>query len=29
VRKVRGGKPGLAVVAREKVVMVRPKLPES
>ena len=29
VRKVRGGKPGLAAVAREKVVMVRPKLPES
>jgi len=29
VRKVRGGKPGLAIVAREKVVMVRPKLPES
>jgi predicted ribosome quality control (RQC) complex YloA/Tae2 family protein len=29
VRKVRGGKPGLAAVAREKVVLVRPKLPES
>ncbi len=29
VRKARGGKPGLAVVAREKVVIVRPKLPES
>ena len=29
VRKARGGKPGEAVVAREKVVMVRPKLPES
>ena len=29
VRKARGGKPGLAVVAREKVVMVRPKLPDS
>ena len=29
VRKVRGGKPGLAIVAREKVVMVRPKLPKS
>ncbi|MFH1689902.1 MAG: NFACT RNA binding domain-containing protein [Candidatus Eisenbacteria bacterium] len=29
VRKARGGKPGLAVVAREKVVIVRPKLPDS
>ena len=29
VRKARGGKPGEAIVAREKVVMVRPKLPES
>jgi predicted ribosome quality control (RQC) complex YloA/Tae2 family protein len=28
VRKPRGGKPGLAVVAREKVVVVKPKLPE-
>jgi len=29
VRKPRGGAPGLAVVTREKVVMVEPKLPES
>jgi len=29
VRKARGGKPGLAIVAREKVVMVVPKLPDS
>jgi len=29
VRKSRGGKPGLAVVAREKVVFVEPKLPEA
>jgi hypothetical protein len=29
VRKARGGKPGEAIVAREKVVLVRPKLPES
>ena len=28
VRKPRGGKPGLAVVTREKVVMVAPKVPE-
>jgi predicted ribosome quality control (RQC) complex YloA/Tae2 family protein len=28
VRKPRGGAPGLAIVAREKVVMVEPKLPE-
>jgi hypothetical protein len=29
VRKARGGQPGEAVVSREKVVMVRPGLPES
>jgi len=29
VRKARGGKPGEAVVAREKVVLVAPRLPES
>jgi hypothetical protein len=29
VRKARGGRPGEAVVAREKVVLVRPKLPDS
>jgi len=29
VRKPRGAKPGLAVVSREKVVMVKPKLPET
>lgn len=29
VRKPRGGAPGLAVVTREKVVMVAPKLPEA
>lgn len=28
VRKPRGGAPGLAIVTREKVVMVKPKLPE-
>jgi len=28
VRKPRGGAPGLAIVTREKVVMVEPKLPE-
>jgi predicted ribosome quality control (RQC) complex YloA/Tae2 family protein len=29
VRKPRGARPGLAVVSREKVVMVEPKLPET
>jgi predicted ribosome quality control (RQC) complex YloA/Tae2 family protein len=29
VRKARGGRPGEAVVAREKVVLVRPRLPDS
>jgi hypothetical protein len=29
VRRARGGRPGQAVVSREKVVMVRPSLPES
>ena len=29
VRKPRGARPGLAVISREKVVMVRPKLPET
>jgi predicted ribosome quality control (RQC) complex YloA/Tae2 family protein len=29
VRKPRGARPGLAVVSREKVVFVEPKLPET